>query len=203
MAVVDGIPDDPWDEVDGSRARFSPDGARFAYPARSRHGWHVVVDGQPGPAHVRLGLELHFGPEGRLGWTASDGNSWDVLVDGKVVGSHRALVNESLALGPSGRLAWAARTEDDGVVVFVDGVPGKRWDALVAPLSFSPGGEHVAWGAQLDADQFAVVDDEAGSPWPTIVAIGGGGITWTGPDTIRYLAMRRGAIYRVTERLAD
>ncbi len=203
MAVVDGIPEEPWDEIDNQRASFSPDGARFAYPVRSGRSWHVVVDGNPGPSHMRLGFELQFGPEGRVGWTASDGDGWQIFVDGEPVASHHALVNDSLALGPSGRLAWAARTEDGGVIVFIDGVPGKRWDALVAPLAFSPDGEHVAWGAQLEASQFAVIDDEAGDSWPALVTIGGGRIVWDGPETIRYLAMRDGAIYRVTEKLGE
>lgn len=208
FAVVDGQPGAPFEDIAAEYLTFSPDGTRVAYPARRDGAWWVVESDPAEPvlhgAWQRMAGGLVFSADGlHLGWLASDGQAWVVIVDGQPHGRYPAVLEDSLALAPDGsRAAWAVPTPS-GATVMVDGVPmGPTWSELTHPPVFSPDGEHVVWGARMGDQHSVVLDGEAGPAYGAVMTLGDAHLEWLDAARFQYLVLDGDGLYRVEEALS-
>jgi hypothetical protein len=108
-------------------------GQRVAYAARQADGWHVVADGQQGPALDAV-MEILFSPDGsRLACLVARGDRMVVVVDGKEEPARAGVVALRWS-ADSKRLAYVGLDPGkDGAVgqVVVDGLASRLFPAMI------------------------------------------------------------------------
>ncbi len=162
------------DVLGDPRPVFSPDARHLAYTARKgktekQYQWVVVVDGYEGPSCDGV-AELTFSPDSQhLAYMAKRGKKWAVVVDRKA--------------GPE-----------------FDAIEG--WDPSGAVkrsrIDFSPDSQHVVYSANHASGPFAnqwmvVLDGVSNGPFDYL-----GGPNFDAQGRLEYLAVKDGAIYKVT-----
>jgi hypothetical protein len=110
----------------------SRDGERVAFTAQDRAGWHVVVDGELGPAFDGTSSKATFSNDGQhvmfVGYM--EGSNGHVFVDGREVARAPFGIDHGAHTFTSdGRYLIALRTEDGGLQVSAGGVLGPRFDS--------------------------------------------------------------------------
>jgi Tol biopolymer transport system component len=203
-AVVDGRENNKFNHI--YSIVFSNNSEHVAFSANTGAKALVVVDGQQGKSYKNAGSlrdiwYLTFSPDSQhLAYTAILDNSHEVIVvDGQEGKEYRAIAD--VCFSPdSKRVAYVA----DGQFVVVDGVEGiKHKNILLDSLTFSPGSLRIAYGEVEYEDQMCVVvNKHKGKKYDNVVlALGGGRITFDGPDELHYLAQKGGNVYSVHETL--
>lgn len=184
--VVDGVELGPYDEFAPTSDVFSPDSRRVAYGVRTGGDWHLVADGQPGPAYDELALHT-FSPDGlRLAYVARRSNEWFVVTDGIEGPPVARLPSESLRFSPDGStLAYAAQIGERWTVV-VNGQPGPGNDLMGrGSPSFSADGR-IAYRAQRGGQWYAIIGGQEYGPYARAgtIAFSSNGARWAYPALI-------------------
>ena len=186
--VLDGKPGPEFDEVGG--LLFSPDGRRRAatargslpasgkpatargerrllYAARLASRWHVVVDGERGPAFEAI-EGRKFSPDGRrVAYVARAEGQFRVVVDGFVGAPCDGILAGSPVFSPDGRRVAYGATRGEAAHVVLDGKAQRSYDAI-AGLTFSPDSRRVAYAAQKGIVWHVVVDGVEGLPYDAV-----------------------------------
>ncbi len=180
---------------------IGPDGRRVAFEIHDQ-GMAFVELLEGGQPQKRFGpyenvLKTAFSPDGsRLVFIAERGNQAFVAEEGHEQRPYFDIVQGPVFSEDSGRLGYFAQKGKDTVVCVVDGVESGEYSDLVPEsLVFSPGGKHYGFVAITESNDFAVVLDGVPHNHPSFVR--GSKITFTGPDTVHYLAGRSGDEIRV------
>jgi len=173
VVVVNRTPGLAWDEIFEGRVVFSPEGDHTAYGARKGQQWHVVVDGQPGPAADFLGAAtgIQFSADGgRVGYAAMQGNRWHLVVNGIDQPAYENVGD--LTLHPDeDRFAYAALREGKWHVV-VDRKEQKPYEAIgEGTLRYSRSGRHLAYAAQQGGRWLVVADGQEGKPYDAVAQL--------------------------------
>jgi WD40 repeat protein len=172
--VVDGWEIGRYDQVRG--LAFAPDSKRYAFIATAGAKSFLVIDGKREPPDWAAIAWLRFSPDGKhLAYLASLGEAVDeasrasLVVDGQVVGTHKAVAEDSTLFSPDGsRFSYTALQTDGRRVVFVDGKPGPAWE-MAGLTAFSDDSRHVAYAAKEHGVLFIVLDDQKGPPLARIL----------------------------------
>jgi WD40 repeat protein len=225
--IVDGKALGPYDDV--FHIHFSPVGNRLAFAAKAANKWRVVVDGNDSPLFDSVIAEHNvFSPDGRrVAFGAKSGKDWWVLVDGSRQGPYQEVKPVTLRSGrawsllqfspDSSQVAYVARLGKEWHVVR-DGRQGRGFTNIV-DLTFSPDSRHLVYRVvvgpiyrvlekgferkdyALGAWEFLVDEQEPtskspGSGWLTNLAV-----TFDSDAQFRYLAIRKEAVYLITQSL--
>jgi len=163
---VDDTAQGGYDAVFRDTVRFSPDGARLVYAARSGDCVHVVTDGQPGACFDGV-ASLRYGDGGDvvayLGRRDSDVYA---VVDDLEHGPWADILFLRVA-ARGARVVWAGRRGFDWEVV-VDGAVRGRFDEITA-VAVSETGSRVAWIARLGSEEHVYADGRRGHGYDLIV----------------------------------
>jgi len=173
-AVVDGWEIGRYDQVRG--LAFAPDSKRYAFIAKTGAKNFLVIDGKREPQDWAEIAWLRFSPDGKhIAYLASLGNAVaeaaraSIVVDGQVVGTHKAVAEDSTLFSPDGtRFSYAALGEDGRRTVYVDGKPGPAWE-MAGLTAFSDDGRHVAYAAKDHGVFYIVLDGQKGPPLARIL----------------------------------
>jgi roadblock/LC7 domain-containing protein len=173
-AVVDGWEIGRYGQVRG--LAFAPDSKRYAFIATAGGKSFLVVDGKREAAGWAAIAWLRFSPDGkRIAYLASHGDAVDeasrasLVVDGQVVGTHKAVAEDSTLFSPDGaRFSYTALGEDGQRTVFVDGEPGPAWE-MAGLTAFSDDGRHAAYAAKEHGVLYIVLDGQKGPPLAKIL----------------------------------
>jgi hypothetical protein len=191
---VDGEEGEPFRGIAPEALAYSPDGTRLAYAAEDATGWHLVVDGVPGPAHAGIG-QVTFSPNGKsIAYVALDRDRWRAFRDQVPGRAFPAVLEDTLRFSADGaHLAYVARTQKgvsavldehvgpsyDGTLGYVarrgqrsrlvlDGAEGLEVDAI-GEVVFANG--HSAYAALREPAWVAVVDGVVGQPYDRVDAL--------------------------------
>jgi hypothetical protein len=165
---IDGEAGQAFDGIAPEAIVFSMDGKRLAYAAEDWQGWHVVVDGQCGPARAGIG-ELLFSPDAKsFAYAALDDGHWRVIRDDAPGPPFEALLQGTLRFSADGvHLAYAALAQGK-VHAVLDQDAGPAYDGI-ANLGFITENGRLAYVARKGDRTRVVVD---GSEGPAYDAIG-------------------------------
>lgn len=151
-------------EVDGlswvGSYAASKRGDRVAFVAQDREGWHVIVDGERGPAFDGTSAAATFSADGVhvmfVGFT--EGRSGRVFVDGKEVArAPFGIDNGAYGFTSDGRYLVGIRTEDGGVQVSAGGVLGPRLDTRFTGPGIVASTTYLDLATSLSGGRFAYV----------------------------------------------
>jgi hypothetical protein len=145
--VLDDVADPESDGIGEGSMVFSPDSRHFAYAREANSRWEYVVDGDAGPAFMRLELGVFNADGSRFAFPASDGGRWFLVEDGRAGPSFERV--SSPIFSPDGsRLAYVGAESKTKMHVVVDGHIGPAWHDLWDELAFSADGRRFAYIAQ-------------------------------------------------------
>jgi len=152
---------------------FSRDSNHLAYVASGDgQSWHLVKNGEPGPAYEQI-KHVTFSPDSkRLAYAAKKEGKWH-LVEGDDMGPGYVEIKR-VQFGPdSDQLVYAAR-DDDGAFMVLDGKKSKTFGHLPGEPVFSRDGERLAYAVaeqrRGDVRMRIVVDGETGPAFHRIGA---------------------------------
>jgi len=133
---------------------FSPDGQRVAYTARRDGAWHVVLDGEEGPAYEGCGGLVFFSADGqRTAYAAMRRSKWVLVVDGQEGREYdgiQCFSPEPSFFSPDGRhvayCAWRGPIGRSEHFVVLDEEEGPVHNFVVsASLVLSPDSQRLAY----------------------------------------------------------
>jgi len=141
-------------------AEFSHDSRHVAYRRKDHEGWHIVVDGEAGPAFEEIMDDFSF-REGSsdVSYLAKRDGKWHPVIGG-VAGSAFDEVGTNIGFSPRGNLVFIGRQDRKSSLV-LDGIPGPDLGE-VPGFIFSPDGHRVAYCAVRGRHVVFVVDNEPG-----------------------------------------
>ncbi|MBI3607936.1 MAG: PD40 domain-containing protein [Nitrospirae bacterium] len=124
----------------------------------------LIRDGISSPAYDEIGW-IDFSPDGRrLAYSARQGTTWRVIVDGAAVGNYELVipfagVEHPAFFSPDGRrIAYAAKRGGKWLAV-IDGEEGPAYDFIDAfGGRFSSDGRRTVYKAQRAGKEFLIVD---------------------------------------------
>jgi WD40 repeat protein len=190
---------------------FSPDSQRMAFIVKTSGDGEVfvVADGRESRHYSGKSVWVHyvtFSPDSKhIAYVVTADQNLFVVKD-DVEGKHYQSVNWIMFSPDGSRLAYIAYNGSKYIVV-VDGVEGQQYDGAGA-LVFSPDGKTLAFEAyDKKAKKWRVViNGENGKLYDSIL-IGDyknpeGSLRFDANDSFRYLAMDKGHIYMVEEKLS-
>ena len=196
VVVMDGRVGEPYAEVKAQWERhgwegpptfrpgiqFSATGGHFAYAARIRGKWAMVVDGHLGDPYDDLDMAVFNRDGTRVAYPAKKGEVWEVVCDGTEGKAYERIMASSgiyAMFSPDGsRLAYVGVNQESPSMarwlhyVVVDGKEGQPcfhlWEVL-----FSPDSQHVAYAGERDYDQQWVLvrDGQASRPYKLIRSV--------------------------------
>jgi len=173
--VIDGTADRPNVDPNDGAPVFSRDGKRLAYIAQDGGQRFVVLDGKPGTKYdtVYKGT-LTFSLDGkRLAYVVGKEGQRTVVLDGVEGTPHADILVATLRFSPDGnKLAYAAQIESGKWAVIVNGQAGAGFDYIggFTGVTWSPDSKRVAYGALLNKQWAAIVDD-TGFPYDAIASM--------------------------------
>jgi hypothetical protein len=189
MLVVDGKSYKPFDGIGG--LLFSPDGRRIAMTAMNGPRWTIVIDGKECGDFDGAGAP-HFSPDSRrLAFIAGRGKQQFLVADGKEGPPFDGIGLVSFS-ADSTKIAYVAGDGPSRVLV----VDGQRIGPASA-YAFSPDSRHIARSLQRPDGNWALAIDgtEADAVYDGFPL--GSRIVWESPDTVRTIAGRGNAMFRV------
>lgn len=175
---------DPAAPAGAALAALAREGGRMAHAARLPDGWHMVIDGVPGPAHPGVDRQQVAGrtlPRAlfswngeRLAYMVTAKGRGAIVVDGKEHSSYSRVLGFRFS-ADSKRYAYVAIEGAGGGArgrIVIDGEPGpvfrqpgpESQPGGVTRPSFSWDGAHVAYAAQKSKDSALVLVDHVSLP---------------------------------------
>jgi WD40 repeat protein len=191
VAVVDGVPGKPYDNIDPQSVVFSADGKRLAYGAQLGNKQFLVVDGNPGkafdlpfdiprplpravfsPDGKRIGYRLQFrAASERVRVVIDDQEGVEFEHDGSLAPTGGIPLGTPVFSPDSQHVAYLTRNARIMTVIHDSHPVGSYFDA--AYLTFSPDSQHLAFVACVLGGQrlaYSVVrDGKADTSYPAIV----------------------------------
>lgn len=160
----------PW--LDAASPAFSPDGLHLAFLARSKEGWHLVIDGRTSPAWKAIDGFVFFDKD-RIGMRARSGARHTLVVGDALAGSWVEAGSYEriyrLVPGPSSGLALSVLEAGRARVVVGGQAMGPGGDAVRhCTIVLSPDGTHAAAAVRTQGRDVMVLDGEPLGSWDRI-----------------------------------
>lgn len=185
-------------ELPPAGLRFSPDGGKLAYAARTGDTWQVLVDGKPSSndEYEQVVPEsIAWKADGSLVFAARSAAGWAVVDAGKPGPRFDELVFPPALTADRKHVAYVGSRGERHVVV-ADGKESEPSDQVMEPPVLSADGR-VAYAARRGRQQFVVMD---GKECPAFDAVGRLAFSPDG-KRLAYGAQRGGdSVIRIGER---
>jgi Tol biopolymer transport system component len=197
MFVLDGRIGPAYDGIAPERTVFSPNSARWAYVAQKGKKQVVVLDGQEQREYDGIqGDTPIFSTDSRhVVFVAKQAQGVCVVVDGQEGPEYDGISAVSSVLVPDGTpKAYLARRGHKRLVVTA-GKPGNEYDSVSANSPIvSPDAKHMAYIATANSREQVFLDGQPGPHYDWVVK---NGPTFRKDNSLEYLAVRDGALFRV------
>lgn len=158
--VIDEKKGPIFDGISAATASFSPDSQRNAYAAAQGGKVLAVVDGKPGPPHLRMLMPPIFSPDSaHVAYVAGTESQFALVFDGVEGPQFDSFTDGSVVFSPDGHhLAYAARKGKTWQLI-LDGKMQREFEAIAgASIVFSPDSAHLAYVAVTNNKRFIIVD---------------------------------------------
>jgi hypothetical protein len=206
--VVDG------QEMPGTYMRgfvFSDVGGRYGYQSHGSDGEHMVIDGKESPPYYNLvENSLTFSPDGQhyaYGASPKIGEKMQVVVDGTITEGNSAQLFSSrgqprltfpgLIYSPDGTRLAFTKAFGPGTSWLINGEELGRGSMWEFPM-FSPTSKHFAVMTWTASAASVIADGKVGPIYQDLIDVQPNCVRFEGPNTVRFLGIKDGKVYRVT-----